>query len=256
MRLRQRHGAEEAAFEHRRQVALFLLGRRVLGQQLGGTHGQQRVVGDRDVGRLEPEERRVGDRARQPEAAVGRRRPSWRRSRHRGTPRAPSRSRPAARRGRSPCAARWHRDGRSSAGTRRRRVLRGVEDLPDAGPVVLGKGRQRQHLAKAQYVVEHETDMAGIDEGHGSAHNGGDCGARPRGDQAVGLGPTVLREIEDRRLVGDGQIEIAARDDQLIAERRRHGHVSPDGAMICDCPICCTPSSTPALATPTTQVPF
>lgn len=32
--------------------------------------------------------------------------------------------------------------------------------------------------------------------------------------------------------------------------------ISPDGATMTELPICITPSSWPALATPTTQVPF
>ena len=53
MRLGQRHGAEEAAVDHRLQKTLLLFGGAEVFDQVGRAHGQERVRGGRRVGRLE-----------------------------------------------------------------------------------------------------------------------------------------------------------------------------------------------------------
>ena len=53
VRLGQRHGAEETAFEHRLEEALLLLVTAEHFDQVRGAHGQHRVGRGADVGRLE-----------------------------------------------------------------------------------------------------------------------------------------------------------------------------------------------------------
>jgi len=66
----------------------------------------------------------------------------------------------------------------------------------------------------------------------------------------------VAREVERGALVRPGEVEVAARERQLVAQRRAGATISPDGATMIELPIWSTPSSHPAFAAPTTQVPF
>ena len=69
------------------------------------------------------------------------------------------------------------------------------------------------------------------------------------------LGPAVPREVEDRRLVGPAEVEVAAGDRELVAQRQRLRHDLARRRDDRRVPIIAA-SSPPHLATPTTQVPF
>ena len=79
--------------------------------------------------------------------------------------------------------------------------------------------------------------------------------------ELVGEGAVVGRlavagEVEDGGLVGDGVVEVAVGDADLVAEAGALGEDRAGGWMMHDPPRWSIPSSVPALATPTTNVPF
>ena len=70
VRFGEGHGAEEAALDHRLQEALLLLLAAEALDQVGGTHGQERIGRATDVGRLEVGEAGLRQQGRQLHAAL------------------------------------------------------------------------------------------------------------------------------------------------------------------------------------------
>ncbi|MGA7260681.1 MAG: hypothetical protein WBX30_07300 [Stellaceae bacterium] len=68
------------------------------------------------------------------------------------------------------------------------------------------------------------------------------------------LDAPVLLEVEDRALDVVGEVEGGG--DDLVVFAERGAAISPVGAMIAEPPIRPNPSSLPALAAASTQVPF
>src|SRR4051812_17494182 len=86
-----------------------------------------------------------------------------------------------------------------------------------------GKGRSSPcHLAAGTVRLTMNIELTGVHPvSVGSRH------PRTLDDHSVMLHPTMRREIESRALVRIAQVEIAARDDQLIAFSRCLRHDLP-----------------------------